>query len=130
MEDVSKIELYAPLALVEKNDRSEWSVEESSTFDSYNDGFLYFMRNGYKNVLRGIDGSVWDAYFKGDDTLSKIDLSSNGPSIQIFQGTTDKSVKKEWTGQLHDRFPEKVSVTYIDGFGHDFISLFNHINKN
>ncbi len=126
---VSKIELYAPLSLLEKNDRAQWASEESNSFDSYNEGFLYFMRNGYKNVLRGIEESVWDSYFKGDDSRSKINLLPGTPPIMIFQGVADKAVKKEWTTQLADRFPEKISVTYIEGYGHDFISLFNHINK-
>jgi len=127
---VNKIELYSPLVFVSKGERTKFMTDEQSKqFDLYNKDFLFFMRNGYPNALRGINEPVWDDYFLGNDDQSKIKISANYPKIKIYHGLEDKTVTPESTKYLESLFADKVKTEFVPGFGHDFTTLYNHINK-
>ncbi len=126
---VKKIELYAPLIFVNKEERENFMTkEESGEFDSYNESFLYFMRHGYVNTLKGIDDHKWDEYFKGNDAESKIVIDENSPEIMIHHGLEDRTVTPKSTEYFQSIHPDKTEVEFIPEYGHDFTALYKHIN--
>jgi hypothetical protein len=129
---VQDVVLYSPLIFVNTDERAQYMTdEESIQFDRYNKDFLFFMRNGYPNALRGIEDPSWDDYFYGNDDLSKVSLDDNDnlPKFILYHGLNDKIVSPRSTEHLAHLFPSRVKAELIPGFGHDFISLYNHINE-
>lgn len=128
--DVAGIELYNPLIYLENGDKSQLPAFDGEAFDNLNRQFLQFMRNGYCNVLRGIDSEVWNNYFFGKDPASKIMISGDLPQIKIYQGLDDTTLNPAWSKYFCESNKSICEYVGIEGVGHDFVSAYNIINRN
>jgi len=126
--DVSLIELYNPLIYLENTDISNIPGFDKLKFNDVNRNFLFFVRNGYANVLRGINSSAWDNYFFGSDINSRIILSDETPIIKIYQALDDVTINPNWSKHFCEQNKQKAEYIPINNSEHDFISLYNKVN--
>jgi len=129
--DVKAVLLYSPQIYLDKKEvKTILGREKATNFFKFNKSHLQFLQRTHFRVLRGITNISWFRYFCGEDSSSRISISSQYPKIVIYHGLKDEMVNPAFSKYFHKTYKNISRLFLIKKMGHDKeLFKLNHLQR-